>query len=137
MPFFASPVPAVTARRLGCFLITDTMARWHQLSMESYDRLFPNQDTMPKGGFGNLIALPLQRQAREASNSVFVDSAFKPWSDQWTFLVGMKRLDPTFVHTLSEEANSHRQVIGVRMSYSVDEDERTPWNRPPGQRAAF
>jgi hypothetical protein len=58
------------------------MARRHQLSMESYDRLFPNQDTMPKGGFGNLIALPLQREARDAGNSVFVDGAFKPWPDQ-------------------------------------------------------
>ena len=72
--FFASPVSAVAARKLGCFLITETMARRHQLSMESYDRLFPNQDTMPKGGFGNLIALPLQREARDAGNSVFVDA---------------------------------------------------------------
>ncbi len=68
--FFASPVSAVAARKLGCFLITETMARRHQLSMESYDRLFPNQDTMPKGGFGNLIALPLQREARDAGNPV-------------------------------------------------------------------
>ncbi len=80
--FFISPVPAIAARKLGCFLITDTMTRRHQLSMESYDRLFPNQDTMPKGGFGNLIALPLQREPRDAGNSVFVDAAFKPWPDQ-------------------------------------------------------
>ena len=56
--FFTTPVPAAAARKPGCFLITETMARRHQLSMESYDRLFPSQDTMPKGGFGNLIALP-------------------------------------------------------------------------------
>jgi len=85
--FFASPVPAVTARKLGCFLLTETMARRHQLAMKSYDRLFPNQDTMPKGGFGNLIALPLQRQARVAGNSVFVDVGFKPWPEQWAFLL--------------------------------------------------
>ena len=63
--FFAAPVSAATARRMGCFLITETMARHHKLSMESYDRLFPNQDTMPRGGFGNLIALPLQYEARQ------------------------------------------------------------------------
>jgi len=63
--FFSTPVPAITARKIACFLITETMARRHQLSMESYDRLFPNQDTMPKGGFGNLIALPLQGEARK------------------------------------------------------------------------
>ncbi len=66
------------ARKMGCFLITETMARRHQLSMESYDRLFPNQDTMPKGGFGNLIALPLQREARNRGNSVFVDDSLGP-----------------------------------------------------------
>jgi hypothetical protein len=61
--FFSSPVPAASARRMGCYLITETMARRHQLAMSSYDRLFPNQDTLPRGGFGNLIALPLQYDA--------------------------------------------------------------------------
>jgi superfamily II DNA or RNA helicase len=132
--FFASPVPAVAARKLGCFLITETMARRHQLSMASYDRLFPNQDTMPKGGFGNLIALPLQRQARDAGNSVFVDATFKPWPDQWAFLAGVKRLDATFVHALADEASRCGQVIGVRMSDTQDEDDRRPWNRLPSGR---
>ena len=58
--FFAAPVPASAARKMGCYLITETMSRRHQLGMASYDRLFPNQDTMPRGGFGNLIALPLE-----------------------------------------------------------------------------
>src|SRR6266508_1606247 len=54
--FFATPVAAATARRMGCHLITETMASRHELGMDSYDRLFPSQDTMPRGGFGNLIA---------------------------------------------------------------------------------
>jgi hypothetical protein len=58
---------------MGCYLITETMAQRHQLSMESCDRLFPNQDTMPRGGFGNLIALPLQYEARKRGNTVFLD----------------------------------------------------------------
>ena len=132
--FFASPVPAVVARKLGCFLITETMDRRHQLSMESYDRLFPNQDTMPKGGFGNLIALPLQRQARDAGNSVFVDAAFKPWPEQWAFLAGAKRLYASFVHALADEASRRGQVIGVRRSDTQDDDDRTPWNRLPSGR---
>ena len=49
--FFAAPVPAATARRMGCYLITETMSRRHQLAMASYDRFFPNQDTLPRGGF--------------------------------------------------------------------------------------
>ncbi|OGR00042.1 MAG: restriction endonuclease subunit R [Deltaproteobacteria bacterium RIFOXYA12_FULL_61_11] len=130
--FFASPVPAVAARKLGCFLITETMARRHQLSMESYDRLFPNQDTMPKGGFGNLIALPLQREAREAGNSVFVDESFNPWPDQWAFLAGVKRIDAALVFAFADDASRRGQVIGVRMSDV--EDDRTPWKRPPSGR---
>ncbi len=132
--FFASPVPAVAARKLGCFLITDTMARRHDLSMESYDRLFPNQDTMPKGGFGNLIALPLQRAARDAGNSVFVDDAFNPWPDQWVFLAHVKRIDAAFVCALADDASHRGQVIGVRMSDAGDEDDRTPWKRAPSGR---
>ncbi|MHC4670687.1 MAG: TOTE conflict system archaeo-eukaryotic primase domain-containing protein, partial [Planctomycetota bacterium] len=62
--FFTSPVPTSTARRVGCALLTETMARRHALAMGSYDRLFPNQDTLPRGGFGSLIALPLQLEAR-------------------------------------------------------------------------
>jgi len=132
--FFISPVPAIAARKFGCFLITETMARRHQLSMESYDRLFPSQDTMPKGGFGNLIALPLQRHARDAGNSVFVDSALRAWPDQWAFLASVKRIDASFVRALSEEASRRGQVIGVRKSDMQDENDRTPWNRlPSGQ----
>ena len=56
--FFSEPVPAADARRVGSYLVTETMTLRHQLPLSSYDRLFPNQDTMPRGGFGNLIALP-------------------------------------------------------------------------------
>jgi hypothetical protein len=71
--FFTTVVPARDARRLGTAIISHTCSRTRQLSLTSYDRLFPNQDTLPKGGFGNLIALPLQKKPREAGHSVFVD----------------------------------------------------------------
>ncbi|MGB5584182.1 MAG: hypothetical protein WBO93_11400 [Gammaproteobacteria bacterium] len=80
--FFSTPVPAVSARRMGCYLITETMSRRHQLAMSSYDRLFPNQDTLPRGGFGNLIALPLQYEPRQADNTVFLDENFQPHPNQ-------------------------------------------------------
>jgi len=70
--FFSSKVAARDARRLGTSLISHTCVRTRQLKLSSYDRLFPNQDTMPKGGFGNLIALPLQKASRERGGSVFV-----------------------------------------------------------------
>jgi len=80
--FFAGRVSARDARRLGTAVISHTCTRTRQLKLESYDRLFPNQDTMPKGGFGNLIALPLQKGPRESDCSVFVDEALHPYTDQ-------------------------------------------------------
>ncbi|MGB9578481.1 MAG: TOTE conflict system archaeo-eukaryotic primase domain-containing protein [Halothiobacillaceae bacterium] len=83
--FFASRVAARDARRLGTAIISHTCSRTRQLKLDSYDRLFPNQDTMPKGGFGNLIALPLQKYPRENGCSVFVDADLRPYPDQWGF----------------------------------------------------
>ena len=88
--FFAQPVPARLARELGSALITRTCARARQLSLSSYDRLFPNQDTLPKGGFGNLIALPLQKGPREHGHSVFVDENLRAFADQWAYLAAIR-----------------------------------------------
>ena len=84
--FFETPVAAVLARKMGCALLTRTMERRHHLGLDSYDRFFPNQDTLPKGGFGNLIALPLQWMPRQNGNSLFVDDNLRPYPDQWQLL---------------------------------------------------
>jgi hypothetical protein len=80
--FFSEPVPAALARRFGLMVLTDAMARSATLGMASYDRLFPSQDTLPRGGFGNLIALPLQRRARALGSTVFLDERLEPFEDQ-------------------------------------------------------
>lgn len=90
--FFDTKVPARSARRMGTALLTETMARRHELPMSSYDRLFPNQDSMPRGGFGNLIALPFQDGPRQQGNSVFVDEAWEAFPDQWSFLSSVQNL---------------------------------------------
>ena len=90
--FFKEPIPARLARQLGTILLSHAIGERHRLRFESYDRFFPNQDTLPKGGFGNLIALPLQRIPRKARNSVFVDDNFNPWPDQWDFLSKIRAL---------------------------------------------
>ncbi len=129
--FFSAPVSSGLARNLGCFLITESMAHRHQLSMSSYDRLFPNQDTLPKGGFGNLIALPLQREARAMGNSAFVDASLAPYSDQWAFLSSIQRIDPNRVREIVQDAGHHGQVMGLRMVDTEEEPDHTPWRRPP------
>jgi hypothetical protein len=89
--FFDRPVLATNARQLGCALLTRTMENRHEIGLESYDRFFPSQDTLPKGSFGNLIALPLQKRAREQGNSVFLDELFQPHADQWKFLESVQK----------------------------------------------
>ena len=129
--FFSAPVPAIATRKMGCFLITETMSRRHQLSMTSYDRLFPNQDTMPKGGYGNLIALPLQKKPRNSGNSVFLDDSFRPFPNQWAFLAKIKKLDPAIVFSLAEEATNTGQVVGVRNENLDDVHTNKPWELSP------
>ena len=90
--FFAEAIPASMARNVGSYLLTETMEGRPEIGLASYDRLFPNQDTMPKGGFGNLIALPLQKKARAAGNSVFLDEQFQPFPDQWACLSSVRRI---------------------------------------------
>lgn len=92
--FFSEPVPAAEARRFGSGLITRTMSRRHELKFRSYDRLFPSQDIMPKGGFGNLIALPFQGQAQKNGNSLFIDEQLNTYSDQWAYLSSIPKITP-------------------------------------------
>jgi superfamily II DNA or RNA helicase len=134
--FFSSPVSASSARKMGCYLITEAMARRHQLSMDSYDRLFPSQDTMPRGGFGNLIALPLQHGPRKEGNPIFFDDNLHPIADdqQWAYLASVPRIDPRTVETIASEAMRHGSVIGVQMADVSDEEDATPWTRLPSRK---
>ena len=129
--FFTSPVQAFTAREMGCFLITETMSRRHDLTMASYDRLFPSQDTLPRGGFGNLIALPLQGKAVKEGNTVFLDDSLVPHPDQWTFLAGVQKIPPSEVERIANEATKQGRVTGVCMVSTEEEHKEKAWNRPP------
>jgi superfamily II DNA or RNA helicase/very-short-patch-repair endonuclease len=131
--FFAEAVSASAARKLGSHILTETMERRPDLGLDSYDRLFPNQDTLPKGGFGNLIALPLQKSARERGNSVFLDGQFNPHPDQWAFLSSIQRISRARVEALARDAETRGRVVGVRMAIAEDDDD-TPWAAPPSRR---
>jgi superfamily II DNA or RNA helicase len=131
--FFAEPVAASLARKLGSFLLTKTMECCPEIGLDSYDRFFPNQDTMPQGGFGNLIALPLQRKPREQGNSLFVDDGLVPYEDQLAFLSSLCPLPLQAVASIVEDAQRTGQVLGVRMAVTEgDEDE--PWTVLPSRR---
>ena len=131
--FFDRPVLAEDARKLGCALLTRTMERRHEIGLDSYDRLFPSQDTLPKGGFGNLIALPLQKQPRERGNSVFLDDDFNPHADQWAFLSSVGKIGRAQIEDLVRNAERLGNVVGVRFPLA-EEDEPEPWTTLPSRR---
>ena len=131
--FFGEAMPAGLARKMGSHLLTETMENRPEIGLESYDRLFPNQDTLPKGGFGNLIALPLQKHARQRGNTVFLDDQFIPYADQWAFLASLHRMNRVQVENLVRDAEAKGRVIGVRMAMP-DEDDDMPWTTPPSRR---
>ena len=130
--FFAESVPASLARRLGALLLTKTMERHPDVGFRSYDRFFPSQDTVPEGGFGNLVALPLQGGPREDGNSLFLDENFEPHADQWAFLSSLRRMTPAEVAAIVDEAGREGRIVGLRLP--LDEEDQEPWTALPSRR---
>ncbi len=120
--FFDTAIPAALARKLGSGILTKAMERRGELSFKSYDRLFPNQDTMPEGGFGNLVALPLQGLARKNGNSVFVDVHFQAYEDQWAYLSTVKRLSADAVEALVMSFGKEGELGKL-----ISESDSKPW----------
>ena len=125
--FFEEAIPASTARKFGSGLLTKAMESRHEIKLDSYDRMFPNQDTMPKGGFGNLIALPLQGRARKSKNSEFVDDNFISYPDQWEYLYNIKKIT-------ANEIEEYTKLLcdNGDLGELVSEDEK-PWEKKPEQ----
>jgi superfamily II DNA or RNA helicase len=131
--FFASAISAALARKFGAAILTKTMEHHYELKFTSYDRFFPNQDTMPKGGFGNLIALPLQGKCITNGNSAFVDRDLSPFKDQWQFLSSVKRMEQDEVDDLVAKLEHESGVIGVPLSLT-DAEQSDPWTLPPSKK---
>ena len=121
---FDGPIKAKTGRCLGNAIMTEAMERDGRLSFKSYDRFFPNQDFMPAGGLGNLVALPLHGKARKNGNSVFVNDDFVPFADQWSYLQGMKKIAAVEVERLVSRYD--KEPLGELSRSSESE----PWERP-------
>ncbi|MDD5261256.1 MAG: DEAD/DEAH box helicase family protein [Methylacidiphilales bacterium] len=132
--FFETPVAASIARKLGAAVLTHTMEHRHEVGLDSYDRFFPNQDTMPQGGFGNLIALPLQHIPRSVGHSVFLSEDFKPHPDQWVFLSSIQRMSVEYVGQIVQEAEKRGNIIGVRPSFCDGDEQEDPWLLPPSKK---
>jgi hypothetical protein len=132
--FFDEAIPASLARKLGAHVLTETLERRPEAGLASYDRFFPNQDTLPRGGFGNLIALPLQKTARTKGNSLFVDARLVPYPDQWAFLSGVERMPKQRVEAIVREAEGRDRIVPVRTATPDDEDDPQPWKLTPSRR---
>ncbi|HLJ28947.1 MAG TPA: hypothetical protein VKY85_19710 [Candidatus Angelobacter sp.] len=134
--FFGEPIPANLARKLGAHVLTETMERRPDVGLDSYDRFFPNQDTMPQAGFGNLIALPLQKRPRDLGNSVFLDEQLEPHEDQWSFLSSIRKMSRGEVEEVVRHAEAKGHVVGVRFAPVEEEDTNLPWAMPSSRHVA-
>lgn len=122
--FFKEKIEASVARKFGTSMLTYAMTKRHEIKFKSYDRLFPNQDNMPKGGFGNLIALPMQKRARGNKNSVFIDEKFEPYKDQWAFLSNIVKISKDDIYKYTAEFYVGNELGDLK----VDKEESVkPW----------
>lgn len=126
--FFSESVEAHLARKLGIKVLETAMNRTGSSEFDSFDRLFPNQDRMPKGGYGNLITLPLQRQAVEKGNNVFVNEAFQMYASQTAVLQNVRRYSRTeIVNILKMFPDVILKDVNER---EIEEDDRAlPWEK--------
>lgn len=108
--FFEDEIKASSARKFGTIILNLAMEECGSINFSSYDRLFPSQDFLQKDGFGNLIALPLQKQVREQGNSVFIDVNLKEIDDQWHYLSQIKKI-------------SEKEVLGICKNYKLKDME--------------
>lgn len=132
--FFSSPVSASLARKLGAYLLTKTTEARPSIGLDSYDRFFPSQDTLPRGGFGNLIALPLQKEARKRGGSIFVDETLTPYPDQWAYLGSLTRVSPNEIEKIVRAAEAKGDLLGTRQLKALNLDSAEPWALKPSQK---
>ena len=125
--FFQTPIPASKARKLGNTILTEAMNKEMRLSFKSYDRFFPNQDTLPEGGLGNLVALPLQGMARRQGNSVFVDEHFNAFSNQWNVLANIQKMPQADIDLLLQ-----KHIVPSLGNLSTTSDTK-PWETPDAE----
>ena len=129
--FFQEALSARIARRMGSFLITETMNSRYRMSMKSYDRLFPNQDNLPQEGLGNLIALPFQKHAAAKENTLFIDEDWRCYDDQWDYLSKIGRMPVKQAEELAADASAAGKIIGVKAGFEETTEQEPQWERLP------
>jgi len=91
---------------------------------ESFDRLFPNQDMLSGKGFGNLIALPFQGEAKKNNNTIFLDpdNPLSPFTDQWELLQKIQRI-PTIrldeLYIFFNSANTRLHTVDDKLFITI------------------
>lgn len=125
--FFDKPIEAKIARKFGAALLSKGAETMHQRDFNTFDRMMPNQDEMPVGGMGSLIALPLQGIPRKQGNSVFVDDDWNVLPDQWGYLEQLKLLSQDIIEKKIAEWGV--PTLPVMTDTDETESEEKPWEK--------
>ncbi len=127
--FFQGKIDAALARKFGNVLLKKGAESVDLKSFRYYDRMLPMQDHMPKGGFGNLIALPLQGQALKNGNSAFVDEYWNAYPDQWSVLLSKDKLSREIIERKIKEWSIHGSLSSVTLDEISEKTGEQPWNK--------
>lgn len=137
--FFDEPYPCYKSRRIGLEIIRRALKLSAFDKEVSFDRLFPNQDYVPKEGFGNLIALPLQGNFAKNGTMIFIDpESGIPIGNQWAHLTKIERQSSAALDTAlaalenqpnfpaSRRGNTDKISTIVRNKIELDRTRLTP-----------
>lgn len=127
--FFQKRIEASLARKFGNALLRKGADSVNLKSFLYYDRMLPMQDRLPKGGLGNLIALPLQGRALKEGNSAFIDENWNAYPDQWSILFRKPKLSKEFVEDKIKEWEGTNSYGILDINEIVNDDEEKPWDK--------
>lgn len=109
--FFEQETKSVVARKFGMTILSLAMEESRSITFSSFDRMFPSQDFLETGGFGNLIALPLQKEARKYGNTEFLDKNFDVIKDPWAHLFHTAKINKSMMdRVLENEITSPKEM---------------------------
>src|SRR4030042_1897191 len=113
--FFANNYPAYKSRNIIINILRESEIIDQFDKDDSFDRIFPNQDILSGKGFGNLIALPIQGEARKQGNSIFLDPVnnLEPYFDQWDFLSTINKIEINDLDNIYNQFNTEASDSSV------------------------
>jgi hypothetical protein len=126
--FFENAYPCHKSRTIGLEVARKALDLSPFDKEASFDQLFPNQDAIGKGGFGNLIALPFQGESVKNDNTIFINPVTAElYEDQFLVLKGIKHhsdseLDVAYNLVINGSSREDSSVKSKKLKINVGQN---------------